>query len=223
MGSFIKTTAIGGFLFLIPIVVLAVILKKAYSIMMLVAVPLDRLIPVETLGGVALANILAVLCIVVACFLAGLVAKSKLGKATFNLIDAKLLLFFPGYSYLKSLTSSFTDERDEGKVLKPIIAKLDDQSQLAFEVEHADDGTVVVYVPGAPDSRSGNVVYLTPDRVEPLDITFGEVTKSLRQFGRGSAAWLSANDPREADSTDGRTENGVTRKSRKPSSCHHAL
>jgi uncharacterized membrane protein len=206
MGNFIKTTAIGGLLFLVPVVVLAVILKKAYNIMLLVAVPLDRLIPIETIGGVALSNILAVLCIFMVCFLAGLVAKSKLGKATFNLIDAKLLLFFPGYSYLKSLTSTFTDERDEGKVLKPIIARLDDQFQLAFEVEHADDGTVVVYVPGAPDSRSGNVVYLTPDRVEPLDITFGEVTKSLRQFGRGSVAWLSARDPGKADSTDGRTE-----------------
>ena len=206
MGNFIKTTAIGGLLFLVPMVVLAVILKKAYSIMLLVAVPLGRLIPIETIGGVALSNILAVLCIFVACFLTGLLAKSKPGKATFNLIDAKLLLFFPGYSYLKSLTSSFTDERDEGKVLKPIIAKLDDQSQLAFEVEHADDGTVVVYVPGAPDSRSGNVVYLTPDRVEPLDITFGEVTKSLRQFGRGSVAWLSTSLPGVADSTDWRTE-----------------
>lgn len=206
MGNFIKTTAIGGLLFLVPLVVLAVILKKAYNIMLLVAVPLDRLIPIETIGGVALSNILAVLCIFVACFLAGLLAKSKPGKAIFNWIDAKLLLFFPGYSYLKSLTSSFTDERDEGKVLKPIIAKLDDQSQLAFEVEHADDGTVVVYVPGAPDSRSGNVVYLTPDRVEPLDITFGEVTRSLRQYGRGSVVWLSARIPGNADSTDGRIE-----------------
>jgi len=206
MGNFIKTTAIGGLLFLVPIVVLAVILKKAYSIMMVVAVPLDRLIPIEAIGGVALLNILAVLCIFVGCFLAGLVAKSKLGKTTFNMIDAKLLLFFPGYSYLKNLTSPFSDERDEGKVLKPIIAKLDDQSQLAFEVEHASDGTVVAYVPGAPDSKSGNVVYLTPDRVEHLDITFGEVTKSLRQFGRGSVAWLSARDPGKADSTDGRTE-----------------
>jgi uncharacterized membrane protein len=206
MGNFIKTTAIGGLLFLVPLVVLAVILKKAYDIMLLVAVPLDRLIPIETIGGVALSNILAVLCIFVACFLAGLLAKSKPGKAIFNWIDAKLLLFFPGYSYLKSLTSSFTDERDEGKVLKPIIAKLDDQSQLAFEVEHADDGTVVVYVPGAPDSRSGNVVYLTPDRVEPLDITFGDVTRSLRQYGRGSVVWLSARIPGNADSTDGRIE-----------------
>jgi uncharacterized membrane protein len=206
MGNFIKTTAIGGLLFLVPLVVLAVILKKAYDIMLLVAVPLDGLIPIEAIGGVALSNILAVLCIFVACFLAGLLAKSKPGKAIFNWIDAKLLLFFPGYSYLKSLTSSFTDERDEGKVLKPIIAKLDDQSQLAFEVEHADDGTVVVYVPGAPDSRSGNVVYLTPDRVEPLDITFGDVTRSLRQFGRGSVVWLSARIPGNADSTDGRIE-----------------
>jgi uncharacterized membrane protein len=205
MRKFIKTTAIGGLIFLIPIVVLTVILKKAYNIMLLVAVPLDRLIPIETIGGVALSNILAVLCIFVACFLAGLFAKSKPGKAIFNWIDAKLLLFFPGYSYLKSLTSPFTDERDEAKTLKPIIANLDDQSQLAFEVEQADDGTVVVYVPGAPDSRSGNVVYLTPDRVEPLDITFGEVTKSLRQFGRGSVAWHSERIPGKADSTDGRT------------------
>jgi len=206
MSNFIKTTAIGGLLFLLPIVVLAMILGKAYKIMMLVAVPMDRLIPIETIGGVALVNILAVLCIFVGCFLAGLVAKSKLGKTAFNTIDAKLLLFFPGYSYLKSFTSPFTDERDEGKVLKPIIAKLDDQSQLAFEVEHASDGTVVAFVPGAPDSKSGNVVYFTPDRVEHLDITFAEVTRSLRQYGRGSAAWLSARDPGKADSPDGRTE-----------------
>jgi uncharacterized membrane protein len=206
MRNFIKTTAIGGLLFLIPIVVLTVILKKAYSIMLSVAEPLDRLIPVEAIGGVALSNILAVLCIFVACFLTGLLAKSKPGKAIFNWIDAKLSLYLPGYTYLKNLTSSFTDEIDEGKVLKPVIAKLDDQSQLAFEVEHADDGAVVVYVPGAPDPRSGNVVYLTPDRVEPLDMTFGEVTRSLRQFGRGSVAWLSGRIPGKADSTDGRTE-----------------
>jgi len=206
MRNFMKTTIIGGLLFLIPIVVLAMILGKAYKVMMLIAVPVDRLIPIQTIGGVALVNILAVLCIFVGCFIAGLVAKSKLGKATFNMIDAKLLLFFPGYSYLKSFTSPFTAEKDEDKVLKPIIAKLDDQSQLAFEVEHASDGTVVAYVPGAPDSRSGNVVYLTPDRVEYLDITFADVTKSLRQFGRGSAAWLSARDSGKADSTDARTE-----------------
>lgn len=105
------------------------------------------------------------------------------------------------------MTSPFTDDKDEGKVLKPIIAKLDDQSQLAFEVEHVDAGTVVVYVPGAPDSRSGSVVYLKPDRVEPLDITFAEVTKSLRQFGRGSSTWPSSGGLGKADSTtDGRTE-----------------
>jgi len=202
MINFIKTTAIGGLLFMIPIVVVVIILNKAFNIMMLVAAPLDKLIPIESIAGVALSNILAVLCTFAACFLAGLVAKSELGKTTFKLIDAKLLLFFPMYSYVKSLTSSFTDEQDMGKVLKPIIAKLDDQSQLAFEVERVDGGTVVAYVPGAPDSRSGNVVYLTEDRVVALDITFAEVTNSLRQFGRGSSAWLSSNDLGEADSGD---------------------
>jgi uncharacterized membrane protein len=200
MINFIKTTAIGGLFFLIPIVVVVIILNKAFNIMMLVADPLDKLIPIESIAGVALSNILAVFSTFAACFLAGLVARSKLGKTTFRLIDAKLLLFFPMYSYVKSLTSSFIDEENVGKVLKPIIAKLDDQSQLAFEVERADDGTVVAYVPGAPDSRSGNVVYLAPDRIKPLDITFADVTSTLRQFGRGSSAWLSSGYPGKADS-----------------------
>ncbi|MBW1789869.1 MAG: hypothetical protein JRK53_25185, partial [Deltaproteobacteria bacterium] len=106
MSNFIKTTAIGGLLFMIPIVIVAMILGKAYKVMMLVAVPLDKLIPIEAIGGVALVNILAVLSIFVGCFLAGLVAKSKLGKATFTWIDAKLLMIFPGYTYLKGMTDS---------------------------------------------------------------------------------------------------------------------
>jgi uncharacterized membrane protein len=95
MANFIKTTVIGGLIFIIPVVVVVAIPNKAFSIMMLLAAPLGRLIPIESLGGVALVNILAVLCILVACFLAGLVAKSNLGKRTFSFIDAKLLLFFP--------------------------------------------------------------------------------------------------------------------------------
>ena len=71
--------------------------------------------------------------------------------------------------------------------LKPILAKLDDQSQLAFEVERTDNGYVVVYLPGAPDTKSGNVVYLTDDRVEPLDIDFKAITSSLRKLGKGSS------------------------------------
>ena len=111
------------------------------------------------------------------------------------MIDAKLLLFIPGYTYVKSMTSAFVDEEDSGKVLKPIVAILDDQSQLAFEVERTDDGQVVVFLPGTPDPRSGNAVYLNSDRVKPLDIEFGDVTRSLRIYGRGSGVMLPVGMP----------------------------
>ena len=195
MANFFKTTIIGGLIFLIPIVVLSVILGKGLKIMMVVAEPLDKLIPIESVGGVALVNILTVLCLLAGCFFAGIAAKSKLGKTTFDMIDAKLLLFIPGYTYVKSMTSAFVDEEDSGKVLKPIVAILDDQSQLAFEVERTDDGQVVVFLPGTPDPRSGNVVYLNSDRVKPLDIEFGEVTRSLRIYGRGSGVMLPVGIP----------------------------
>jgi len=89
------------------------------------------------------------------------------------------------------MASPFTDEKDANKVLKPIMVKLDDQSQLAFEVERADAGMVVAYMPEAPDPRSGNVIYITSDRVEPLNITFKAARNSLTLLGQGSAAWFS--------------------------------
>lgn len=191
MFNFFKTTIIGGVIFLIPLVIIAIVLGKAFKVMMLIAVPLDKLIPIDSIGGIAFVNILAVLVILISSFIAGIIAKSKLGKVTFEMIDSKLILFIPGYAYLKGLTGSFVDEKVASEYLKPVLAKLDDQSQLAFEVERTGKGHVVVFLPGAPDPKSGNVVYLTEDRVERLDIDFKAVTGSLKKLGKGSSDVLA--------------------------------
>jgi len=59
--KFIKTTIIGGLVFMVPVVIVVVIAGKALEIMMLVAKPLGNLIPVDAIGGVAVANVLALL------------------------------------------------------------------------------------------------------------------------------------------------------------------
>ncbi len=193
MFNFIRTTIIGGIIFLIPVVIIVAILGKAFKIMMQIAVPLGKLIPIESVGGIALVNILAVFAILLFSFLAGMIAKSKLGQKAFDAIDTKLLIFIPGYTYIKSMTASALDEEQVDNPLKPILAKLDDQSQLAFEVERTENGLVVVYLPSAPDPKSGNVVYLTEDRVEPLDVGFGTISGSLKRLGKGSGSLISPN------------------------------
>jgi uncharacterized membrane protein len=72
--------------------------------------------------------------------------------------------------------------------MKPVLAKMDDASQLAFEVERLQDGRVVVYVPGAPDPWSGGVLVMTEDRIEPLPISMVAAVQNLRALGRGTGA-----------------------------------
>jgi uncharacterized membrane protein len=187
--GFIKTTVIGGLIFLIPFVIIVSVLGKAINTMIVVARPLEKMIPLESIGGIAVIHILAILLVVFVCFLAGMLAKSSAGKRSFTWLDSKLIMLIPGYSFIKGFAG--TMEKDESKkVMIPVLAKLDDQTLLGFEVERLSDGQVVVFLPGSPDTTSGTVAYMTEDRVERLDIDFAATYKILRTLGRGSEQFI---------------------------------
>ena len=187
--GFLKTTIIGGLIFLIPFVLIVSVLGKAIKTMIVVARPLEKMIPLESIGGIAVVHILAILLLVFVCFLAGLFARSSTGKRAFDWLDSKLIMMIPGYSFIKGFAG--TIEKDESKtVMIPVLAKLDDQTLLGFEVERLSDGQVVVFLPGSPDTTSGTVAYMTEDRVQKLDIDFAASYKILRTLGRGSEQFI---------------------------------
>jgi uncharacterized membrane protein len=97
----IQTTILGGVFFLIPLAFVLMILGSAYDIALKVAAPIDALIPLEDVAGVALANILAVLLLV--CFVAGLIAKLEFFSARMNKLDGLLTEIMPGYAIAKSV------------------------------------------------------------------------------------------------------------------------
>ena len=182
----IKTTMIGGVIFLIPLVVIAAILGKAFKLMLVVAHPLDKWISLDQVGGIALVNILAILILLSACFVAGLAARSSWGKRIFTSLDSKLILIFPGYAFVKGMASGHTEE-DQDHPLIPVLAKLDDSTQIGFEVDRTDQGDVIIFLPGAPNPWSGTVVLMDESRVEPLDQTMMSSVQQIRRLGRGLA------------------------------------
>lgn len=74
--GFLKTTVIGGVIFLIPLIIIVAILGKAFQIMMRVAEPLSALVPIDSVADIAVVNLIAVALIILACFVAGLAAKT---------------------------------------------------------------------------------------------------------------------------------------------------
>ena len=188
--QFFRTTLLGGLVFLVPFVVVTAIVGKGIKLMMAVAKPLDALIPITSIGGIALVNILAVLVMLVACFFAGLASRSAPGKAVFRVTDSALMAFLPPYAVVKErLVSTIGDSEAQGK-LKPVLVKFDDHSVVAFEVERIEDGTIAVFLPGAPDAWAGTVVLVEPSRVTGLSDSNKVVAHILKRLGIGATGLI---------------------------------
>ncbi len=189
--QFIKVTVIGGIVFLVPLTVLAMILGKTVGFLSKLAAPFAAWVPLDTVAGVALADLIAIAAIVLLCFLAGLVARSGVVTRFVNSLESRFLFSIPGYSFVKSLTGSLAGVEDDTS-MTPILAKFDDASQVAFKIESLPGGQVVVYVPGAPDPWAGSLFVMEAERVEPLDRSLNEAVKNLRALGAGSSDFLRA-------------------------------
>jgi uncharacterized membrane protein len=190
IASLAKTTAIGGLVFLLPLVLLVAIVGKAFNIIKVVSTPLGNLISAEKVAGYAVADLLTLTVLLVVTLLAGMLARSPAFDSFYKKIDVIIMQVIPGYSYIKGMTGSLSDSEAE-QSLKSVAVIQDDMVLIGYEVERLTDGWVAVYLPGAPDTRSGSVAYFTNDRVVPLDTDFAGIASCLKTLGRGSSKIIS--------------------------------
>ena len=188
--EFVKTTVISGLVFLVPLVALIMVLSKAVDLMMTVARPMAALIPVDSVGGVALANVIAIIAVALICFLGGLLARSKFLRTAVEGLESKLLVKVPGYVFVKGMLSGL--QHDEARRLIPVLATFGANSRIGLEIERLDDGRVVVLVPSSPNPWSGPVHIMTPDSVRQLSLTLPAYIETIQRFGQGTNELLNA-------------------------------
>jgi len=190
--GFFKTMIIGGVVFLLPLVFFTMILGKAFQLMMVVAEPVDKVVPLDSVGNIAFVNIVAAGVILLSCFLAGLAARSDWGRKISEGADEKLRLFIPGYALMREKVTSVVGDQEQQSGLKPVLVQFDDQAQIAFEIERSPDGLVTVFLPGAPDPWSGSAVFVTADRVAPIDTEVKAALKTFKKIGKGALPVLGS-------------------------------
>jgi len=187
--GFIRTTLVGGVLFLVPLVVLAMVAAKAYHLASILVGPVARLFPFETVAGVALAKLLAIIAILLFCFLTGLIARTVMAKNLIRWLEANLLSNLPGYGWIKDVGQTIAGvERGEGH--EPVLVRNEDTWQIAFLIERIEGGKVAVFVPGAPSPWSGEVFFMPEERIKPLDVPLPEALKCVRRLGLGAGELL---------------------------------
>lgn len=192
--EFLKTTVVGGLVFLVPLVVLALLLRKALEMARKVADPVAALFPAHQFAGVAVGTIVAALVLLVVAFVAGLLARTDAGRALTQWIGDSLLGNLPQYRVVTTMAEGLT-KVEQGQGLAPVLVCLDDAWQLGYALpEPMPAGWTAVFIPQSPTPMSGNVVYARASRVRPLDIGMPMAAKLVKQMGVGSAATLDGVD-----------------------------
>lgn len=88
--GFIKTTVVGGFVFLIPAVIV-VVSGKVIGTLKTPARALAPVLGIESFVGGLVLNLLALAVIILLCFVAGLLARRASAKHTRSKLDSTLL------------------------------------------------------------------------------------------------------------------------------------
>lgn len=184
---FIKTTITGGILFLLPVILLIIIFTKAYNIFHVVSAPLSEKLP-ELIFGLDGSNLITILLLVFICFFSGLLFRSRLVKGWIQKIEDNILVNFPGYALMKSITAGAVGKQSDTD-MAPILIHEDDTWSLAFLVEKGEKFSTV-FIPEAPKHDSGEVKIIPTNRIEKLDISVHKFTQIIKTFGKGATQWV---------------------------------
>lgn len=181
---FLKSTVLGGLIVLVPVVVLGYVVVEAVTIAHKVLAPVMNWLPVKSVAGVSLGLLLAIAVLILACFLAGLLAETTIVRGIVNQVERFILSHIPGYALMKNVGEQLAGV--EGKYARrTVLARFEESYQLGILMDTLPDGRCAVFVPGVPHPFSGELHILPADHVEPLDLPIAKTLDALGRLGAG--------------------------------------
>jgi uncharacterized membrane protein len=184
---FVRTTILGGVFFLAPIVVLIVILAKAFGYAKTGIHAVVVHVPAVSDLSVGVATVLSIAMVALVCLLAGLLARTVPAQHVVNALESSVLSKIPAYEYLKQESASALGVAEIGE-LPVVFVPMEGGWQLGLQTEALSDGLVSIFVPGAPNPHSGSVFFFPPDIVRPAGVELVAALNCLRRCGAGASA-----------------------------------
>jgi len=187
LAEFTKTTLLGGILVILPLWVSVLLLAKALAGAFALLAPVTAQLPPD----MHLRRIVAILIVVTACFVAGLIVRTGPGLRAKNVLDRYLLERIPGYTLLRGLAGRITG-REQDETFAAALVEIEEALVPAFVVEEHPDGRYTVFVPSVPTPAAGTVYILDRARVHLVDVPFTKAVSVISKWGAGSRDLVEA-------------------------------
>ena len=191
--NFILTTLIGGIAVVLPAALSAFLLKWLFKVVIGIVRPITMLVFAKSNIQVIFADTIVIAIILIACFVVGMIVKTRIGYFIQESLDDYILKFVPGYSIIKDTILQFLGKKKFP--FSPVVlvrAFENDTLMTGFITDEHPDDQCTVFVPTGPNVTTGFVFHLSRDNVYPVNVSADQAIRTVISCGVGSEKLIKA-------------------------------
>ncbi|MGB5177301.1 MAG: hypothetical protein WBP44_01090 [Gammaproteobacteria bacterium] len=188
--EFLKSTLMGGFFILLPLLLFGLLLGEILEAIIGLATPIAELFPQSWFENVQAPVAVAIILIVLVSMLFGLAMRLVAARQLGHWLEDNTIGRLPLYSAIKSLASRFASLEEDGKFKPALIHGPADQREFAYLMEDLGNGYASVMLPRSPTPMAGSIKVVPMTQVEVLDVSLGELSAVISHWGVGSKELL---------------------------------
>jgi uncharacterized membrane protein len=187
ISDFFKTSLLGGTVIVLPVAILAFVFVWVFKFITGIIHPLTNMVLTRSQLPKISADILVIIIIVMACFVIGVLIKTKLGGLIFQTIEHRILKVAPGYSLIRDTVVQLLGKKDSS-FSKVALARIFENDTLVsgFITDRHPDGSCTIFVPTGPNPTSGMIYHVKAEYVHPVNVPVEEAMRSIISCGSGS-------------------------------------
>ena len=198
--GFLKTTVIGGLVVIVPVAVLILLLGDLFKTLVAAAGPVAGQLPFGTFVNTAIVVALALLAILLLCFVTGLIVRTSWGHAGREWFEGKLLARVPLYELIRNLAHQFAGSESRQFIPAEIDLYGSECTVLGAIVEELPDGRLAVFVPASPVATVGQIHLVPSTRVKKLEASLAATVNSITEWGSGAGELFARPEKSDASS-----------------------
>ena len=185
--QFIRTTFVGGFLIVLPIVILLIVLNWMFESVTNYIRPITNLLIQTARVNEFVASFFAMFFIILVFFLVGIAVRTEMGKVTFTAFENKFLGKIFGYKIIKeTVLQIFGEEKNVFKAVALVKLFGNETLMTAFITDEHSDGSYTVFIPSGPAPTAGFVYHVKKEQITIIDVPVDQALRSILSLGAGS-------------------------------------
>lgn len=188
--QFLKSSLLTGIYVLLPLLLLWLGIREIGELLAALAEPIVDLLPSGYFDNLKWPGIVAATFVATSAIVIGALAKVSFVADLAQKFEASVLYRVPMYQMLKIISSSLV--KPERSEVRPAIVKDDaGGGDPCYVMERHDTGLATVLVPWSPASFAGSIKVVPESRLEYLDCTLDEYSRTISYMGIGVGKCLA--------------------------------